>query len=662
MMSSRPDLFLRNSALATFLIILCACVLMPLDCQGGAAGGFTVNTDSREAVRSFYNTVYQSSEGVPMQTTGNASTCTPGTNSTAFMSAVLRRINWFRAMAGVPATIAFDTEYNIKCQQAAMMISRNNIIDHSPPPGWLCYTADGAEAADQSNLALSYVGPDAITYYMKDSQSQNTAAGHRRWLLYPQTELMGSGDLPAAGGLQSANALWSRDANLGGPRPATRMPYTAWPPAGYVPHQVVYPRWSFGLPGADLNGATVTMKSNGVPVSVVYETYATGYGENSRVWVPMGLNANSDATVFPFNGSDTVYMVAISNIVGAEQSFYVYTVTLFNPAVPGVDYVPPVISGPSQPFVGQSNVYSFNAVPYADLHEWRVTLPNNFRFQDGGEAGLSNFTVNISAGYTATNTAIKAAGVSAFRLAHVNPPTSQTITLNQTFAPKTNGSLSIRSRLAISGNGETARVQISADGGTSWQDVFTQTGNNSQVEGSFVTRNFPLSAYANKTVQVRFNYTYAAPLSYAPVGTSVGWYLDEIIVTNAEVWTVIATNITATTNFTFNPPEATNYNLNVRGIAFGDFPLDWGTTKVVHATNGPPVISVSKLLIDGSQVQLDFTASGTSGPFKLLQADQVSATWTTNGSATLTTNVPGSSYRFTTTIGNAMRLYRVKTP
>jgi len=133
------------------------------------------------------------------------------------------------------------------------------------------------------------------------------------------------------------------------------------------------------------------------------------------------------------------------------------------------------------------------------------------------------------------------------------------------------------------------------------------------------------------------------------------------------VWTVIATNTTTTTNFTFNPPQATNYNLTVRGIMFDEFPLDWGPAKSVSATTNapavPPVIVMSQPVVSSGQVQLNFSlTSGSSATYKLLQADQVNGPWTTNASATLTTNVPGSSYRFTTTVGPAMRFYRVKAP
>src|SRR5882762_2365769 len=74
-------------------------------------GGFVVNIDSREEVRSFYNAVYKSSDGVPMNTTADVSTCTPGTNGTLFKEAVLRRINWFRAMAGIPASVITNASF-----------------------------------------------------------------------------------------------------------------------------------------------------------------------------------------------------------------------------------------------------------------------------------------------------------------------------------------------------------------------------------------------------------------------------------------------------------------------------------------------------------------------------------------------------------------------
>ena len=88
---------------------------------GPVTGGFAVNTDAREEVRSFYNAIFPTSDNVAQDTTADASSCTPGHNSNAFQQAELRRINWFRAMAGMPATIALDPIDDYGSQQMAVM-------------------------------------------------------------------------------------------------------------------------------------------------------------------------------------------------------------------------------------------------------------------------------------------------------------------------------------------------------------------------------------------------------------------------------------------------------------------------------------------------------------------------------------------------------------
>ncbi len=636
----------------------------------GANGDFTVNTDSREEVRSFYNAVYRSSDGVLMHTTANVAACFPGTNSTALKEAVQRRINWYRAMAGVPANVTFDAGNNVMNQDAAVMMSANTNLSHTPPASWFCWTASGSNAANRSNIALGTSGPDSVTGYMRDHGANNTYVGHRRWLLYPQTQVMGTGDVPAAGNFLAANSIWVFDANLHEPRPPTRTPFVAWPPAGFAPYQTVYPRWSFSLSGANLSAATVTMRSNGVNVAVAIAAYQTGVGENSVVWVPMGLNANSQNTVFPFNGTDTTYTVAISNIVGAAQNFYVYTVTVFDPASPGMDYTPPVISGPTQPAVGQGNLYTFTGLSYASGYEWRASRASNFNFFDGAEANLNNFTTNTSPGYAVRDSTYRATGSFSFRLAHPAPAVEQTLTLKQSFVPKTNGALNLKTRLGYAADGETAHIQISTDDGVGWQDIFTQSGVgngvSAPIEAAFVNRSFPLSAFAGQNVRLRFSYTYTPGFYYVypQSGLPIGWYLDDITITNAEVWTVVASNTTPTTSFTFTPTQTTHYNLNVRGILYDVYPLDWGPTMTVTATtNLPMVLTMNAPVVAGGQVQLPFTlVSGAPASFKLLQADQPGGPWSTNASATLTTNVPGSAYRFTTAVGPAARFYRVKSP
>jgi hypothetical protein len=224
------------------------------------------------------------------------------------------------------------------------MFSANRNISHSPPTNWVDYSADGAEAAANSNICYGSpaIDPGCMNLYLWDTGSGNTAVGHRRWLLYPQTQTFGTGDVPQSGPqanpYPAANALWVFDGNFGATRPATRDFYVAWPPPGYVPYQLVSPRWSFSYPNADFSTATVSMQRNGSAVPVRLEQVQNGYGENSIVWVPDNLDANAFFQPMP-PAADTKSTVTISNVLvnGNAQTFQ-YSVTVFDPATPGTPY------------------------------------------------------------------------------------------------------------------------------------------------------------------------------------------------------------------------------------------------------------------------------------------------------------------------------------
>ncbi|HEX7486280.1 MAG TPA: IPT/TIG domain-containing protein, partial [Vicinamibacterales bacterium] len=113
------------------------------------------------------------------------------------------------------------------------------------------------------------------------------------------------------------------------PRPTTREEFVAWPPPGYVPYQVVFPRWSFSYPSADFFLASVTMTENQQNVALVLETVTNGYGENTLVWVPGEMPTNQP---WPRPAADTTYRVAVSNvrIAGSPRSF-TYDVIVMDP-------------------------------------------------------------------------------------------------------------------------------------------------------------------------------------------------------------------------------------------------------------------------------------------------------------------------------------------
>ncbi len=625
-------------------------------------GGFSVNTSSREQVREFYNAVYISSAGVPMNSTAVTATCLPGTNSPTFVNVTARRINWFRALAGLPAAVTFNDAESTKDQAAALMMSEHNALQHVGTwTGWNCFSSDGTNASANSNLALGNAGPDAITAYIWDFGANNYEVGHRRWILYPQTQVMGTGDVPVQGTYNSANATWVFDGNYGGPRPATRTSYVTWPPAGYVPYQVVYPQWSFALSNADLSTSTITMASNGVPVTITKQSYLTGFGENTLVWYPSSLDPTT-GTLFPFSGTDTVYSITVSNVITSSGiKNYAYTVTLFDPSVAGADYAPLLISGPIQPTVNGSNLYSCTAStnPAITGYQWLVSQATNGYLVDNALNGLANFTISPAPTYSIITNPPVGSG-NCFHLAH-SPAVPQLLQLNEVLFPTNTTALYFKSYLGFATASQIARVQVSTDGGSSWQDIYAQPGNSSS-ESVFTQRILSLASYAGKNTLVRFNYDFSTGSYYPQTTPTVGWCLENVVVTNSLQLINQVTNATAATNFVFSPAQATSYLLQARGVIFTEFPTDIGTAKQVSAIAGATQITLNSLTVTGSQVKINFSLSGTAPSFHLLQQNQIGTPWTTNGTAVLTTNIPGSSFQFTTTNGPVMRFYRVQTP
>lgn len=294
--------------------------------QQPAISGLSVNPTSREDSNNFYSQVYLGSEGVNTSWDGSINNCNEGTTSDAFKEAVQLRINYFRAMAGVPSEVKLSKEYNHKAQEAALMMSANKSLTHNPPSNWKCYSTDGDQAAGSSNIALGVFGPEAINLYMHDPGSYNYFVGHRRWILYPNTQEMGTGDIPYTSGYPATNALWVFDSNIFSARPDTRDGFVAWPPPGYVPYKVVFPRWSFSYHRADFKSASVSVTSKGKSMGFTQKPVVNGYGENTIVWEMNDLIFDAPPK------SDTKYTVKINNVkINGVSRNFTYDVIVFDP-------------------------------------------------------------------------------------------------------------------------------------------------------------------------------------------------------------------------------------------------------------------------------------------------------------------------------------------
>jgi len=640
-------------------------------------GSFSVNTDSREQVRDFYNAIYATSENVPINSTADVADCFPGTNSPLFQAAVLRRINWFRAMAGVPASVVFNPIYNSNAQAVAVMISSSGQLNHNPPTNWPCYSSAGAAGAG-GNQAGGFNGADAITGYIWDFGGNNSEVGHRRWILFPSEQIMGTGDVPATNSYIAGNSTYVFDSSINDPRPPTRQPYVSWPPEGFVPYQITYPYWSFALSNADLSAATVTMTSNGAPVSLAIQPYATGYGENTIVWVPMGLDANCECTAFPFSGADTVYGITVSNIVvGGSNVSFSYHVTVFDPAIPGTDYVATAVSGPGQTPVNAAATYSCTplANTNATAYQWLTATLATGGFaenaaNDQAADTLVNFTALSNPNYPLITNSDLDSSVCVHFVHNDMNTTPQILQCNQILFPGSNTVFSFASTIGYAFTNEVARVQVSADGGADWTDLFTDAGCNdpnasgfSSCENAFASYSLSLSNYAGQPVLLRFNYDFLPPYEYFfGADNYLGWLVENIALTNTQQILGMTTNTTATTNFTFTPTRTGNFTLQAAPVLFTQFPLSFGPVKTFGVIVQPLIILNSPVLTN-RQVLLEFAVQNlTNATYHLLQTPQLGGSWTTNFGAAFVTNVPNQSYQFITTNTAAAQYYRVETP
>ena len=622
---------------------------------------FGVDTTSREEVRNFFNGVYSESDVTDTQWAGNVATCSAGTTSAEFRNAVALRINWLRALAGVPAWISLDETYNSKAQQAALMISANNSVSHTPPATWSCYTTDGAEAAGKSNLAIGSCGPESVLMYMQDFGANNYAVGHRRWLLYPQTRFMGTGDIPENTDGPASNALWIMDSYGSQPRPATREQYVAWPPPGYVPYQVVCARWSFSYPKADFTAATVSMASNGVPMGITVEPVRTGYGENTVVWYLTGLDT-SQATEWPRPSADVNWTVSIRNvqISGVNRNFD-YTVTVFDPGTAGLDTVLPELTGSAYPVVGRPNSYSYTQVRGATGYQWMAARRVPWTIVEDAEADRGDIVSKTSPGYETRVQWQGYGGTTAWHLAHTEP-VDQWLLYKRTVLPGQKTTLQYKSRLQWATSTQQAHAQVSVDAGKTWVDVDSQAGTDGMGVSWFDTRSVSLARFADRPLLIRFLYHYAGG-SYYPQ-PDAGWYLDNItIVDGEELTSQITGDVASGNSFEFVPPESGDWGLAVRAQVYGGYWLEWGRTKRVSVSSSAPVLRFTAVPnFAGTGVELVFSvANAPSGmSYHLEMTSALGNTWTRVSSAILEEIVPGERYKFTTAIApSAPRFYRI---
>ena len=347
---------LSIAALAAATVALAACD----DAQINATAG--VRADAVNAYQTaFAPAINAVQAGAPSAAPPgiNPLTCSAGTVDLAFEANTLSVVNYFRQQTGLPA-VTLNSDLSQTAQQAAMVHLRRQVSNvggnpHDPfganNPCVSSATDPGQVGASNSNLSWGATtsssapgrsnGPRGVDGQMRDNGSGNTLVGHRRAITSPTLTEVGSGSaawFDTSGGqfdgwYQTTNALyWIADDWPS----ATRDPdttYVAWPPAGWTPDEVIYPRWSFA-PNADardvdFSGTTISIQAEGVELPIL-NTYVRDYTGN-------GLTIPDDVFVWEPDLSSVTRVAADGDdhweVTGDDQ--YV-TVSLENVVVNGV--------------------------------------------------------------------------------------------------------------------------------------------------------------------------------------------------------------------------------------------------------------------------------------------------------------------------------------
>jgi uncharacterized protein YkwD len=268
---------------------------------GGGAAGSPGGADAAAVCARWTADRVNLSEGT---WTGATATCTAGDLPADARANALRLVNLYRWLAQLPPVVTDPTK-DAQDMQCALMMRANNMISHTPPTTWLCYSADGANAAGNSNVSS---GPavSSVDLYMIDPGNATTL-GHRRWVMSNSLGPIG------IGGTDRASCMWT----LGGTGRAGK-PWTAWPPPGIIPLAAMMPQargmtvdqtgWSIQSDNINLANAQISVTSDGVNLPVTVTQLDPNFGGRYALrFNPIGWTTTAGKT----------YAVAVSGLATA---------------------------------------------------------------------------------------------------------------------------------------------------------------------------------------------------------------------------------------------------------------------------------------------------------------------------------------------------------
>jgi hypothetical protein len=206
---------------------------------------------------------------------GNESDCSIGTHSPIDRDDALRRIKFFRYMAGLSIDVIFNSAYDQECGEAAAYLFANDELDHTPQSSKPCYTKLAYQAASSSNLAMGRNAAGSIEMYIHDNGVDSL--GHRRWILLPSAIEFGIGQKRYFNVLKVFYT--TRNDNL-------TAPFVAHPGPGPQIYNLIPHAWSFQLSSISEDISVVVKRADGLNVDITYGYPSSFYGWDCISFIP----------------------------------------------------------------------------------------------------------------------------------------------------------------------------------------------------------------------------------------------------------------------------------------------------------------------------------------------------------------------------------------
>jgi len=240
-----------------------------------------------------YKKLYQTSEIDSIIWNGNKQKCICGTLNNEIYKKAENRINFFRTVNGLNK-VKLNPKLNQEAQNAALLVLANNQLTHYPARSMKCYSESASNGCVKSCLGFSdfknFPATGFITSFIWDFGQANYFVGHRKWILYSKLIEFGYGATNKSEAILTADGISYDSVDL--------PEYVAYPWNGYVPINLIFPKWSFSIPEnkkVDFSKTIITMTDqNGKSLKLNKLEIYPNYLDHTIVWTATDIFSTYD--------------------------------------------------------------------------------------------------------------------------------------------------------------------------------------------------------------------------------------------------------------------------------------------------------------------------------------------------------------------------------